>query len=1098
MSQSRSSPWLLLPIVASCAFLSTHRHGCRAFSTASIAARRAKSLRPSYSGSTLRRRHRHGDRRASIPLPPISASSGGGDNTTPRDVLVVGGGLAGLSVAYRIASTSGRHVTLLERELPRQQRAKTVAGSFAAAGMLAPQSERLPAGPLLDACLESRGMYGEWVADVERGAREASTGVGDVRRGGGFGGFGRAGAAGGMYTGEGAKYLWELTDDDGVLSSFDGGPSPPLEPWETGFHSTGGFLAPAFAGDAVATWAPQPHSGKAYWLDDVQVRELEPQLHPDVVGGWWFPEDASVDARRLTCSLRAACHGAGVQMNFGPEWEVTSLEMSGGTCVGARLANGKTYKPDSLVVANGAWMRHLLPLPVTPHKGQSLSLRMPSDAPPVLSRVLFAQDTYVVPKADGRIIVGATVEPGRFDGDVTPSGVMHCLSEATRLVPALGDLPIEESWAGLRPTTPDKCPILGSTEQWDNVFLAGGYWRNGVLLAPKTGQLIGDLVVDGADRLSEEDRALLKAFSWERFTAPGGGKALAANARYAATFYPVHKRSTDGVAASVGTELGFYEGAAAARGDREKDRKAMFGISDDEEEALERAAGLGVGDAQAFSFGDEADGWTIGRGKGNGAEGDAAGVSAGETVAVEADPDAFTVGVKEEIEETASEAKSSESSTGDLPSVYEKIKANKAKASENIEMGDDPTEERADPGFRIHHVDPTTGALTEVPPFTSPGEFFQMKAEGTLPTAPSEDGEFDIASNASSGADIADGPTCTDEQEGGETTFDGYSTIRQAYGQGTTEEDTAEATRRARMSNRINTSEIDESKIGAMGAPAPDRPSKATPTAESPSPAASRKGDLSTIYDTIKSNKALASQDVEMGESTEEERPRLNFTIYHIDSKTREVREVPQYTSPGEFLNSIEKEKAAAGEQMQVNGDREPTTAVPPVANGSINKEGAADSDLIDDDSDEKTYDGYQAIQAANSASSRDEELVRMKESRMANRARTSEIMGASPKDLDSAPPVTNDSVAAGDRPPATNSDVVQDEKPSRSLQETKEETDSEIVDDGSDEKTYDGYQAIQSANSSESREEEMRRMKEARIANRAKASGIMGGSINI
>eukprot|EP00584_Thalassiosira_punctigera_P007680 CAMPEP_0172529046 /NCGR_PEP_ID=MMETSP1067-20121228/3227_1 /TAXON_ID=265564 ORGANISM="Thalassiosira punctigera, Strain Tpunct2005C2" /NCGR_SAMPLE_ID=MMETSP1067 /ASSEMBLY_ACC=CAM_ASM_000444 /LENGTH=595 /DNA_ID=CAMNT_0013313035 /DNA_START=226 /DNA_END=2010 /DNA_ORIENTATION=- len=591
--RSPSGPRWLPPSLATWVllFLSErrHRHGCAAFSaagTSSAAARRAGGSSPSSIG---RRPHR-----ASTLASMSSFKDNGNYNNsdrTPRDVLVIGGGLAGLSAAHRIASRSSRHVTLLDRELPAQQRRRTAAGSFAAAGMLAPQSERLPAGPLLDICLRSREMYGEWVAGVERGAKEASLGV--SQNGRRRDGAGRNAGAGRneMYSGEGAKYLWELTDDDGVLSSFDGGPSPPLEPWEVGFHSTGGFLAPAFAGDAVATWSPQPDSGKAYWLDDIQVRELEPQLHPDVVGGWWFPEDASVDARRLTCSLRAACVGAGVQMKFGPEWEVTSLEMSGGTCEGVHLANGKIYKPNAIIVANGAWMRHLLPLPVTPHKGQSFSLRMPNNAPPILSRVLFAQDTYIVPKADGRIIVGATVEPGKFDSDVTPSGMMHCLSEATRLIPSLGELPIEESWAGLRPTTPDKCPILGKTEQWENVFIAGGYWRNGVLLAPKTGQLIGDLIVNNGDeeKMSVGDQTLLKAFSWERFTAPGGGKALAAAARYAATFYPVHKRSTDGVATSVGTELGFYEGAAAARGDREKDRKAMFGISAEEEEALERA-----------------------------------------------------------------------------------------------------------------------------------------------------------------------------------------------------------------------------------------------------------------------------------------------------------------------------------------------------------------------------------------------------------------------------------------------------------------------------------------------------------------------------
>ncbi|KAL7441338.1 hypothetical protein ACHAXH_005796 [Discostella pseudostelligera] len=842
----------------------------------------------------------------------------------PRDVLIIGGGLAGLSAAHYIASHSpSHHVTILERELPVDQHHKTVAGSFAAAGMLAPQSERLPAGALLDICLQSREMYGNWVKEVERGAREASLGVGK-------GGNSRRRnnnnrGAGGVYTGVGAQYLWELVDDDGILHSFDDGPSPPLEPWETGFHSTGGFLAPAFAGDAVATWSPQPQSGQAMWLDEIQVRELEPMLHPSVIGGWWFPEDASVDARRLTCSLRAACAGLGVQMNFGPEYEVKSLEMGlkrtstnssgdedgggghGGTttatstCRGVHLANGQIYAPKSLIVANGSWMRNLLPLPVVPHKGQSLSLRMPSSSsssssstPPILSRVLFAQDTYIVPKADGRIIVGATVEPGRFDGDVTPSGMMHCMSEATRLVPALAELPIEECWAGLRPTTPDKCPILGGTEQWDNVYLAGGYWRNGVLLAPKTGQLIGDLVMnDGnVEKLAKGDRELLKAFAWERFTSPGGGKALAANARYAATFYPVHKRSTTGVASSVGTELGFYEGASAAKGDRERDRDALFGAfggaRDGDDEALERAAMMGVDDARAFSLGDDGDGWMVRRKQlpdDDDVKVDAVeGVTLAETTAVEADHlDAFTVGLIQDADvETKDEVDKS-----DLSSIYAKIKANKRKASESIEMEEAIEEERPDPGFRIYHVDSVTGELLEVPPYTSPGEFFQMKAEGKL---------------SSSKFDDSDNPSPKDVEES-HPLYDGYTAIREAYGEGSTVEETADSTRRARMSNRIKSSEIDESKIGAMSMPAW---SSALP---------STSNELSSSNDEIKLNNAIASG-----------------IKQSIDTGT---------------------------------------------------------DSIIDDGSDEKTYDGYQAIQQANSASSREEELRKMKEARQANRSKS-------------------------------------------------------------------------------------------------------------
>ena len=152
-------------------------------------------------------------------------------------------------------------------------------------------------------------------------------------------------------------------------------------------------------------------------------------------------------------------------------------------------------------------------------------------------------------------------------------------------------------------------------------------------------------------------------------------------------------------------------------------------------------------------------------------------------------------------------------------------------------------------------------------------------------------------------------------------------------------------------------------------------------------------GDLSSIYEKIKSNKALANKDVEMGESEDVPRPKLEFTIYHVDSKTREVREVPQYTSPGEFLSSIEREKGASLEI--VNGFRRHTRVITDESISHGNDENISgvanwevNSSVIDDGSDEKTYDGYQAIQSANSSSSREEELRNMKEARMKNRSK--------------------------------------------------------------------------------------------------------------
>jgi hypothetical protein len=214
-------------------------------------------------------------------------------NTIPKDIVIIGAGLAGLSAAMHISLNSNRQVTIIEKEDPFEQMEKTTAGSFAAAGMLAPQSERLPSGPLLDLCMESRDMYTDFVQTIE----SITANCGD----------------------DAVKHLW--------VKNVDG---CDLQPWEVGYSATGGFLAPAFAGDSVATWSPPAQkSGAAKWLDDIQVHEMEPSLHPDVIGGWWFPEDASVDARRLTCALRASCVERGVQFMWGESCAAGSLELGG-------------------------------------------------------------------------------------------------------------------------------------------------------------------------------------------------------------------------------------------------------------------------------------------------------------------------------------------------------------------------------------------------------------------------------------------------------------------------------------------------------------------------------------------------------------------------------------------------------------------------------------------------------------------------------------------------------------------------------------------------------------------------------------------------
>mmetsp|Transcript_3688 Transcript_3688/g.7052 ORF Transcript_3688/g.7052 Transcript_3688/m.7052 type:complete len:822 (-) Transcript_3688:971-3436(-) len=698
--------------------------------------------------------------------------------TIPKDVVIIGAGLAGLSAALYISMNSNRQVTIVDKEDPFQQKEKTSAGSFAAAGMLAPQSERLPSGPLLDLCLESRNMYTEFVQEIENLASNCGE--------------------------EARQYLWE-----------DGNNTPAgckLQPWEVGYTATGGFLAPAFAGDSVATWSP-PVQKSAMWLDEIQVHEMEPMLNPEVIGGWWFPEDASVDARRLTCSLRAACVERGVQCMWGDTCAAASLELGDGVCKGVKLDDGRILTANSVVVANGSWMRNLLPVPITPHKGQSFSVRMPSMSEPLLSRVLFAQDTYIVPKADGRIVVGATVEAGSFDPNVTPAGLMHCMANAMQLVPGLGELPVEETWAGLRPTTPDKGPILGRT-MWENLFIAGGYWRNGVLLAPKTGQLIGDLVIHNGDRLdNESDEKFLEAFHWDRFTEMGSGKKLAANTRYAAAMHPIHKRTTGmGVAAAVGTELGFYSGAREAAQERQKDRGALFqntGISSDEDSAFEKAAKLGISDASTFDFGSKNDSTVSESEEVSMNAADEADVSSS-TLPFDGSLDALTIGIASSSADEVSISSSNNEKEDGLESVYETIRQNKANATKTLEMNKaEETEEQPDPGFRVYYVDEETGEEIEIPPYTSPLHFFSNKASTNGSAGATDDEQAAKVNTSTTGVEIE----VKTQTEDNETTYDGYQAIQQANSRGSRIEE-LEAMKSARLENRAKASDINESRIG--------------------------------------------------------------------------------------------------------------------------------------------------------------------------------------------------------------------------------------------------------------------------------------------
>lgn len=325
------------------------------------------------------------------------------------------------------------------------------AAAHAAAGMLAPQAEELPPGAMRNLSLQSLEAYPEWIRKIED------------------------------------------------LSGAD-----------TGYQACG-ILAPTYEVPTIPD--PTPMSPTRRWLDRAAIHLAQPGLNPDIVGGWWLPEEGQVDNRALVCALQSAAESLEVTIHEGVA--VTDVERRQGRVVGLRSPAG-TWQAQHYILATGAWSQALLPVPVHPLKGQMFSVQAPPSAAAELplQRVLYGADgIYIVPRRDGRIVVGATAEAVGFTPKNTPAGLQDLLSKAMRLVPAIAQLPIQECWWGFRPATPDQIPILGASP-YANLSLAIGHHRNGILLAPVTARLIAQLVVSG------DTDALLPHFSWERFLSP--------------------------------------------------------------------------------------------------------------------------------------------------------------------------------------------------------------------------------------------------------------------------------------------------------------------------------------------------------------------------------------------------------------------------------------------------------------------------------------------------------------------------------------------------------------------------------------------------
>lgn len=352
--------------------------------------------------------------------------------STSADVVVVGGGVIGSAVTYFLAK-AGLSVALLERD---RVGAHT---SSVAAGILGPTAESRGAGPFFEMGLASLRMF----RDLAPALREES----------------------------------------GV---------------ETEFSQCGVLRVASSESEEAALRARAEalvSAGlDAQWLGPEDLAHLEPGLASGLSGGLWCPQEGQVSSARLTIAFAQAAARRGATILEGTP--VLGLVTEGGRVRGLRTTRG-VVAAERVVLACGAWTGCLedgLPLrvPVEPERGQ---LMVVQKVPTPVRSVVFHGHTYLVPKADGTVLVGATSERVGFDRRTTVGGVLHVLEQAQRLLPGLVEAELVGTRAGLRPASPDGLPLLGPVPGWDDLYLAAGHYRNGILLSPITGHLMAQVVL---------------------------------------------------------------------------------------------------------------------------------------------------------------------------------------------------------------------------------------------------------------------------------------------------------------------------------------------------------------------------------------------------------------------------------------------------------------------------------------------------------------------------------------------------------------------------------------------------------------------------
>ncbi|GCF06996.1 glycine oxidase ThiO [Dictyobacter arantiisoli] len=364
------------------------------------------------------------------------------------DVVIVGGGIIGCATAYFLRKAQ-LSVTLLEQgEIGRQS-------SGAAAGLLAPLGALNGPGPFTDLLLCGFQQFVELVSELED--------VSGLKLD-----FVRSGT---LRVVRDLKYVARLKKR--------------LEAWQTlGLHLS--------------------------WLDGVDVQQLEPALLPTIAGAIYAPDEAQINPVRFVGAFASAACQLGARLY--QHTTVSEIIHEQNKIVGVRTASGTTFTGQHVVLAAGVWSEHLcsplnVTLPLRPIRGQMIALEQPA---PALRHIVFGDAMYLLPR-DTHVLVGATRKDAGFDVSVTQEETLQLQHAAIRLMPSLKSSVLVRAWAGLRPGTPDRYPILGPVPEWKNLVLATGYNSVGLMLSAITARGIAAYVMTGS--LPE----IMQPFTQQRF-----------------------------------------------------------------------------------------------------------------------------------------------------------------------------------------------------------------------------------------------------------------------------------------------------------------------------------------------------------------------------------------------------------------------------------------------------------------------------------------------------------------------------------------------------------------------------------------------------